>query len=83
MDADGKRIESVLDEAKVPRPSIAMVQVGKVLHQGSWRRSIIHRESGRSIVPSVPSYSGIDADRRTGPFREKLSFECPRLREDA
>lgn len=74
VDAAGNRAESVLDEAKVPRPSIAMVQVGKVLHQGSLATIDNSSRVGPLDCPISAELFGIDADRRTGTVSRETKF---------
>lgn len=81
VDAEGKRIESVLDEAKVPRPSIAMVQVGKVLHQGSLATIDNSSRVGPLDCPISAELFGIDADRRTGTVSRETKFRVSAIDE--
>lgn len=81
VDAEGKRIESVLDEAKVPRPSIAMVQVGKVLHQGSLATIDNSSRVGPLDCPISAELFGVDADRRTGTVSRETKFRVSAIDE--
>ena len=74
IDAAGNRAKSVLDEAKVPRPSIAMVQVGKVLHQGSLATIDNSSRVGPLDCPISAELFGVDADRRTGTVSRETKF---------
>jgi len=81
VDADGNRIESVLDQAKVPRPSIAMVQVGKVLHQGSLATIDNSSRVGPLDCPISAELFGVDADRRTGTVSRETKFRVSAIDE--
>lgn len=81
VDAEGNRVESVLDEAKVPRPSIAMVQVGKVLHQGSLATIDNSSRVGPLDCPISAELFGIDADRRTGTVSRETKFRVSAIDE--
>lgn len=81
VDAEGNRIESVLDQAKVPRPSIAMVQVGKVLHQGSLATIDNSSRVGPLDCPISAELFGVDADRRTGTVSRETKFRVSAIDE--
>jgi len=81
VNAEGNRIESVLDEANVPRPSIAMVQVGKVLHQGSLATIDNSSRVGPLDCPISAELFGVDADRRTGTVSRETKFRVSAIDE--
>jgi hypothetical protein len=81
LDADGNRIVSVLDQAKVPRPSIAMVQVGKVLHKGSLATIDNSSRVGPLDCPISAELFGVDADRRTGTVSRETKFRVSAIDE--
>jgi len=81
VDAEGNRIDSVLDEAKVPRPSIAMVQVGRVLHQGSLATIDNSSRVGPLDCPISAELFGVDADRRTGTVSRETKFRVSAIDE--
>lgn len=81
IDVNGNRIETVLDLAKVPRPSIAMVQVGKVLHQGSLATIDNSSRVGPLDCPISADLFGVDADRRTGTVSRETKFRVSAIDE--
>lgn len=80
-DLNGKPVQSVLDEADIPRPSVALVQVGKILHQGSLATIDNASRVPPLDCPISAGLLGIEADRRTGTVSRKTKFSVSAIDE--
>jgi hypothetical protein len=80
-DENGKSTPSVLDEANVPRPSIALVQMGKVLHQGNMATIDNSSRVPPLDCPVSAELFNIPQDQRTGTILQRTRFSVSAIDE--
>ncbi|WP_283433168.1 hypothetical protein [Neorhodopirellula lusitana] len=80
-DKDSNETPSVLDEVDVPRPSIALVQMGKILHQGNMATIDNSSRVPPLDCPISAELFNIPQDQRTGTVLQRTKFSVSAIDE--